>query len=112
MQKKFNENLHGYVTQYEETSRQQESQQNQPKAIENKELLQQIENAQNFRNPNDISPRAQIQPQHSSNIFDLPLEQPEFAHLASIDVQERDDPFMSPNKSYTMPQIDQIMQTE
>ena len=45
IQKRFNESLHKYVSEYEETSRQQESQQNQPKAIENKELLQQIENA-------------------------------------------------------------------
>lgn len=32
--------------------------------------------------------------------------------MASIEIHETDDPFMSPNKSYTMPQIDQIMQTE
>ena len=27
-------------------------------------------------------------------------------------MRENDDPFLSPNKSYSMPQIDQIMQTE
>jgi hypothetical protein len=52
------------------------------------------------------------QPQTSSNIFDLPLDQPDFQHLAPIDMPENDDPFLSPNKSYLMPQIDKIMHTE
>jgi hypothetical protein len=41
------------------------------------------------------------------NIFDLlPIDEPQL--MTPKDFPENDDPLMSPSKSYSMPQIDQI----